>query len=347
MTGRRFSSSPPRLPARPERRTEGHQDQDPTYGHAEGVPDFPEPLPGSHFYTDHETAAVPVRHELDVGPASPYYGKGGMAHGVEAPVRHGGRPTPRPEDRHEQEASRRIVREETSARPDPVPVVIVETGTGNRPLMRTAFRSVSVPAPGADPIVLVPRNVHRKSVRLLNESTNPVRLTADLTLSGGALLPAQMTSYVEIDGQDEICAYVPSGSAGNTVDAEGSVTSPAAFTTIAIIPATSLPAGEYTINVVVSLAGTVTQGTDNNNFKLVAGTLSAVLDNTIGTNDQPFGPFNWLMTGSNSILVQNVAAATTGAIYSVTITATPVDPSGGSGAAAVSVIDQYGVAGGA
>jgi hypothetical protein len=109
-----------------------------------------------------------------------------------------------------------------------------------------------------------------------------------------------------------------------TVDAEGSVTSPGAFTTIAIIPATSLPAGEYTINVVVSLAGTVTQGTDNNNFKLVAGALSAVLDNTIGGNDQPFGPFVWTCTGANSILVQNIAAGTVGAIYSVTIEATPV-----------------------
>jgi hypothetical protein len=38
-----------------------------------------------------------------------------------------------------------------------------------------------------------------------------VRILFDLALNGGALLPALMTSYLEIDTADEICAYCPSG----------------------------------------------------------------------------------------------------------------------------------------
>jgi hypothetical protein len=208
----RFSSRPPRLPDRPERRdTAASQHPEPSRGHPEGVPEFPAPLPGSHHYE--VKPATPVRHDLDPGPAEPYYGKG-MAHGVPAPPHHGGRPAPRPEHQLDAQASRELIDEEVRRKPDPVPVYIVAEGGGAVPLLKAALRQVIVPAAGSDPIVLVPRNFHRTSVRLLNESANPVRITFDLTETGGALLPATMTSYLEIDCQDEICAYQPAGNTG-------------------------------------------------------------------------------------------------------------------------------------
>jgi len=77
------------------------------------------------------------------------------------------------------------------------------------------MRQVAVPAPGADPIVLVPRNPRRTAVSLLNESANPVRITgADLALAGGALLPASMTSYKDFRTREQICAYQPAGNTG-------------------------------------------------------------------------------------------------------------------------------------
>lgn len=200
----RFGSS---VTTRPVRRESYHeQHQEPSEGHAEGVPEFPGALPGLHHYGTH--AAVPVEHELEVGPADPYYGKGGMAHGVVAPPRHGGRPTARPEDRREH-GTRDAEVIELAPRPDPVPVYQVELGGGAAPLKRAALRAVPVPLPGADPIVMVPRNTRRSSVRLLNEATIPVRILFDLAASGGALLPASMSSYLEVDTADEICAYVP------------------------------------------------------------------------------------------------------------------------------------------
>lgn len=302
---------------RPVRREEYHsQHQDPSEGHPEGVPEFPAALPGLHHYGTKQ--AVPVEHDLDVGPADPYYGTGGMAHGVPAQHHHGGRPTARPEDRAEH-GTRQLVEEELRTRPDPIPVYLVDMGGGSGPLKRAALRAVPVSAAGADPQVLVPRNPHRSSVRVLNESGDspvtatgsfaaagngtatlplgaaitgfdvtiaapaaantivvtvtgaqggtltyqlpstasaieplsirfpaelqpatpataiavtatgaagtpagniavygaaagaPVRLLFDLALSGGALLPAGMSSYLQIDTEDEICVYCPAG----------------------------------------------------------------------------------------------------------------------------------------
>ena len=336
----------PHTARRPERRAGEHfQDQDPGEGHAQGVPDFPGPLPGFHHYADHELV-LPHR-PLDVGPADPYYSKG-MAHGVALEeIHHGGRPTAKPEDRAGDAATRQLVEEETAPKVDPVPVYIVERGAGARPLKRAALRQVIVPAPGADPIVLAPRNPHRSSVRVLNESTNPVRLLADLAAIGGALLPANMTSYLEIDTEDEICAYVPAGTGGTTVTAQGDVTSPGASATIAAIAAGSLTPGQlYIVTVTVNLAGTVTQGTDNNNIKITAnGTSQANLGNDITAGPQPFGPFQIIPQGTG-ITVATINAGTAGSIYSATVSATPYDPAVGNGAAAISVIEQYDVAGG-
>jgi hypothetical protein len=288
MTGRRFSSRPPTLPARPERRTEGHQDQQPSPGHPEGIPEFPDALPGSHFYTGHRE--VPVRHELEVGPADPYYGKGGMAHGVPAPVHHGGRPTPRPEDRHEQEASRRIVREETRQQPEPVPVYVVEPQGGTHPLLRAALQQRIVPAAGADPFMLVPRDPARTSVRLLNES------------------PLQV-SPVTIGNE---------------------VTDPGAFTAIAAISAAALaavapPGTPVTVSWQVSLQGTVTAA-DGNNMRLVTG--STVLEVAVypgADGNYPQESVEFETVAGQGVSVTSIAAASgASAIYGAQISVTPL-----------------------
>jgi len=110
---------------------------------------------------------------------------------------------------------------------------------------------------------------------------------------------------------------------GTGLSSEGSVTSPGATATITSV---ALPAGTYQVSAVVNLAGTVTQGTDNNNIKLNNGglTLYANLDNTIAAGEQYFGPYEIEIPSSGgSVLAQTIGAATTGAIYSVSLTATP------------------------
>jgi len=146
---------------------------------------------------------------LDVGPAKPYY-SGGMAHGVPAPPQHGGRPAPPAAEQLAAQAAQ-AAHEELGKAPNPVPVYIVTKGAGARPMRRGAYRQVLVPAAGGDPIILVPRNPRRRSVSLLNESSSALRITGDLTLSGGALLPASMASYKDFETQDEICCYQPAG----------------------------------------------------------------------------------------------------------------------------------------
>jgi len=112
---------------------------------------------------------------------------------------------------------------------------------------------------------------------------------------------------------------------GSSSNAEGSVTSPAANTVIASIAAPA--AGAYQVYVTFNLAGTVTQGTDNNNIKLIAnGATLATLDNTIQATEQIFGPFYVQANGSNPIQLQTVGAGTAGSIYSATITATEILP---------------------
>jgi hypothetical protein len=212
--GRPARGRPPA--ARPEMREQGSEKEH-SPGRALGIPEFPQPLPGSDRYLVKD-AAEP-HQPLDVGPAKPYY-SGGLAHGVPAPVEHGGRPTARHEDRAEIEASRREVRELTREPADPIPVYVVEKSGGTHPLQRAAFYRKQVPAAGGDPVMIVPKDPRRTSVRLLNEAAaggNIIRMHAE---PGGAAtgpaLPAAMTGYLEIDTQDEIWALTDAAGTGAT-----------------------------------------------------------------------------------------------------------------------------------
>ena len=343
---------------RPERRAGEHfQDADPSQGHGQGVPQFPEPLPGYHHYRDPD---VVLPHQpLDVGPAEPYY-YGGMAHGVPMQViHHGGRPTPRPEDRHQIEASRELVEEETEPAIDPVPVYIVERGAGARPLKRAALRQVTIEAAGADPQVLVPRNPHRSSVRLLNESSSPVRILYDLATIGGALLPANMSSYLEIDTEDEICAYMPaapallvepsnpaSGSNYTYVNTSGT---PQVLTSAFFKLATSATvANRYMELQILDAAGniigqfqnpsaTAATSTQTMSFGQGVGVLTAGNGNAVGPIPNVTLQPGWqIVVGASGIQAGD----------QVSVIALTFAGGESTGPAAVSVIEQYDVAGG-
>jgi hypothetical protein len=110
---------------------------------------------------------------------------------------------------------------------------------------------------------------------------------------------------------------------GTDLANEGSVTSPAALATIATL--TSVPKGEYTATVYLTLAGTVAQAVDANNVQLDngAGLVYEVLANNIGAAEQVFGPFDLELPTLATVSVRNIALATVGAIYSATLVLVP------------------------
>jgi hypothetical protein len=100
---------------------------------------------------------------------------------------------------------------------DAVPVYIVP-----RPKRRTSGaspRRVAIPASGNPPVRLFSENEERVGVSLLNESATIIRIgetESDAanysgTPSGGAALPASMTSYLWISTQDSLYAVADSG----------------------------------------------------------------------------------------------------------------------------------------
>lgn len=112
-------------------------------------------------------------------------------------------------------------------------------------------------------------------------------------------------------------------------NAEGTQTTPAAGTTIALI--SSVPAGDYTLDILLQLAGTPS-ATDQNNFQLTGvpgGPITLVNEGVVGEYPQEPIPFNATATGA--IAVKNIALATTGAIYSAEMTLTPLSDIGSLG----------------
>ena len=109
----------------------------------------------------------------------------------------------------------------------------------------------------------------------------------------------------------------------------GAVTSPAAGGVLATTGV--IPAGTYSVSVTANLAGTVAQGTDNNNIRLnVNNATLAILPNDITTGIQSFGPFIVTSDGIHAILAQANAAATAGAIYAAQVVATPLSDTEGT-----------------
>lgn len=98
----------------------------------------------------------------------------------------------------------------------PIPVFVVENQDRGEVYRAAAPRQLKAPA-GADPIPLCGRDPDRVQVLLLNEdAANAVRIAqtpADLGSNGGAILPANMSSYLRLTTQDHLYAFSPVGSA--------------------------------------------------------------------------------------------------------------------------------------
>jgi hypothetical protein len=105
--------------------------------------------------------------------------------------------------------------------------------------------------------------------------------------------------------------------------AEGEVTTPAAGATITSL--SSLPAGDYTAEWTVALAGTLAQGTDNDNFLLSipgTGSVHSINEAVAGNYPQENFDFTLATAGTVKILANNLA--TTGAIYDGQLTVIPL-----------------------
>lgn len=101
----------------------------------------------------------------------------------------------------------------------------------------------------------------------------------------------------------------------------GSVTSPAATTTIATTP--SVPAGSYLVSWEVELAGTLAAA-DANNFRLVdanGNVLVSINAAVAGVYPQEQVEINTTLAGA--VFIQNIGAGTAGAVYSAQLTVQP------------------------
>lgn len=99
----------------------------------------------------------------------------------------------------------------------PVPVFLVEQAGGGNVLLSAAPRHITVPASsGADPVRACGRNPRRARIGLLNEDpANGARFAtrpSDLGNGGGALLPANGSSYQWFRTQDELFLLSAAGS---------------------------------------------------------------------------------------------------------------------------------------
>lgn len=106
--------------------------------------------------------------------------------------------------------------------------------------------------------------------------------------------------------------------------AEGSVTSPAAGTTVTSL---ALPSGGWTLNWLVQVSGTV-GAPEVDNFQLVsAGTLldTSINGNTVGQPYQQQPSQVQIPIGGATVLVRNSALATVGAVYAAQLVATPAN----------------------
>jgi hypothetical protein len=104
--------------------------------------------------------------------------------------------------------------------------------------------------------------------------------------------------------------------------AYGTQTSPAAGTTIASIG--SLPPGVYTASWTAELSGTLTAGTDNDNFGLyVGGSLVQQSVNLAVAGDYPQQEQDFEIGVAATVAVKNINAATSGADYAASLVITP------------------------
>ena len=103
----------------------------------------------------------------------------------------------------------------------------------------------------------------------------------------------------------------------------GIQSAPSAGTVIA--GSATVQPGEYQIEWEVELAGTLVEGTDNDNFGLYVGAgLQADSINNAIAGSYPQEPLNVELSSSHFIQVKNIGAATAASDYSASLTITPL-----------------------
>lgn len=192
----------------------------------------------------------------------------------------------------------------------------------------TQLLSITPPALGANLVRSVPGDYWERllsiSFTLTTSATAGQRslflnyATGDGTIWNSTAIAEGVGSSVVTNQYGDL-AYTSASQTLQSAEAEGSLTSPTAFTNIAASP--TLPPGEYVVYVVINMSGTLAAGTDNNNVRLtVGGTAFETFDNNIGPAPQPFGPINVNLATTGTIIVQTGGnAGTTGAVYSATL----------------------------
>lgn len=116
--------------------------------------------------------------------------------------------------------------------PAPVAVYIVPTEGGPRPLRRAIFKHYTVPAFNNDPILLCGVDPNRTKVRLMNaDAATDIQIglalvellqdpgaAAGTKTIGGVLLKHGMTTYQDVETQDEIWAVALSSATASTIN---------------------------------------------------------------------------------------------------------------------------------
>jgi len=165
-----------------------------------------------------------VRQEVATGEPFPEH-RGMMAHGVPpeddttAERAQAERGTPN------QARSRPPKEEGPRERPVPVPVYIVEQGSGSAPLSEASMFQLTAPAIGSNPNRLCGPDKRRSLVQVMNEDpSNNVRVgaLADLVVDtqnsvvhGGARLAAGATGYTAFRSQGELYVISETGTAAS------------------------------------------------------------------------------------------------------------------------------------
>jgi hypothetical protein len=203
--GRKTSRVPSQWPATGEEAEIGWSDR------TQGVPS---PIPGGR---DHIVNAPTHRQNVPIGVPRPEI-RDGNAHGV-LPDTHTARERA---DLQRGQTGIKAPHLHTAAPVEPVapvPVYMVQYGGGGDVLLSSAPHHITVPASTAEPVRLCGRDLNRKRVMILNESTSSdVRFgqrIADLNNGGGALLPWPANSYLTLHTQDEL--YALSADSGTPV----------------------------------------------------------------------------------------------------------------------------------
>ena len=277
------------------------------------IPVFPPALPGALAHIDHAQMAVQLdgTHSelLDVGPAAPYY-DGPMAHGVPAPVRHGGRPAPPPADVPAMQATRHAAPGGLARPPSPIPVYITSKKDGARPLTRCSFRRMLIAPAGQFPTQIAGKNPRRRKLYVYAEPGS--------TPNGGATSLTSTTSP---------------GASAQLATATG-----AAGVSYTVNWAVQLQGSP--------VAGT----DDNNFYLNFGGTADIYAANPAIPGFYPQPPWIGALPGPNGSLAVSVRvarAATAGVIYSATLSVTPNGPAAAPAYLLNDPTDAAGGAGGA